>query len=812
MFEKIENKYRKMKQVNIDKLLYMSIFIMLVGFVINGCLLKITYSISGELGDFTDSVLLIVEGLTIFITIFILLIKNPKKIICTYGICLGVFSLYYLLFPQNRMAMISMIKPFILYNLTSFILFMEISEDKKLFNKIVKNAKYIFIFSIIYLIVLTIRNETLYDIWLSKYFLFTSIFVAYDFYKNRRMLSAIITILCGVALIVTGSRSYMLTFCLFIFSLIISSLIKIIKRVSIKRKLLIIMIILIVVICIGWILINYKEICTNSYEFLAKNGLEIRILKLLSTDNFFTSNDRINIIYPFTADLIKENLIFGTGICGDRVAIFNIYEDMGKLKDNYSYDGYYSHNEFLELYSNFGIIIATIIIVIILFSYYKTIKDKRKNISTILCLSFITIFPLMLTGTIWNNVFLWSLLGLLCSNIFNKNDEKIKEERDKNVVMLLDNCFDPDVRVYKEAKYLVDSGINVEIICLDKKNKYKDKPIENFEGINIKRIFCRTEKTTKIIENNKIISKCKHIIYLWWLLKFIYKAKKYLKKRDFEILHCHDLVMAFIGCAFFNNKKIVFDMHEYYSNRENKVLNYFISKIVKYVQNRATWIIHVNNFQLNDMENKNKEKLVFIPNYPEASQFKDYNHIYSDYIRINYTGYVRHYIPLLNLMKAVNDIEGIKVYINGSGECYDSLKKIEATMKNTTLTGEYKHADILKFYENSDITYVVYNKENKNDETALPTKFYESIILCMPVIVSKDTLMANFVEKNNIGFIVDGTSYMDIKKVLLEILNDRESLIQKSNNMKKISQNYIWENIVRNLNRIYGDCDTKSKN
>lgn len=420
------------KKINIQKLIFASIFIMLVGFVINGCLLKITYSISKELGNFTDMLLLILEGVTIFITLLILLIKSPKKIICTYGTCIGVFLLYYLLFPQNRVAVISMIKPFILYNLTSFVLFMEVSEDSELFNKIVKISKYMFLVATIYLIILIIKNETLYDLWLAKYFSFTSIFILYDFYKNRRILSAIITILCIIALIATGSRSYILLFCFFTLIIIISLLLKKMRKMSLKGKILIVMFSLILVICIVGFLINYKEISINLYDFFAQNGLEIRILKLLSTDNFFTSNDRINIIYPFNANLIKENWIFGTGICGDRVATFNLYKDIGKLSENDRYDAYYSHNGFLELYSNFGVIIATMIIVTIVFSYYKTIKNKRKNMDTILCLSFISIFPLMLTGTIWNNIFLWSLLGLLCSNILNKNDEAIKEKAEEN--------------------------------------------------------------------------------------------------------------------------------------------------------------------------------------------------------------------------------------------------------------------------------------------------------------------------------------------------------------------------------------------
>ena len=373
----------------------------------------------------------------------------------------------------------------------------------------------------------------------------------------------------------------------------------------------------------------------------------------------------------------------------------------------------------------------------------------------------------------------------------------------KNVIMLLDNAFNPDTRVYKEAKYLINNNINVKILCLDKKNKFKDKPYEIKNGIEVQRFFCRTEGITKLIEKNKIINKFKSIIYLFWLIKFIKQVKKYLRKENFDILHCHDLVMAFCGVCFFKNKKIVFDMHEYYSNRKNKFINWCINKIVKYTQKKSTWIIHVNQFQIKDI--KEKDKLIFLPNYPERKTFENLKKTNSDEIRINYTGYVRHYIPLLNLIKAVNELKNVKVSINGSGDAYYKLKEEEGKLKNFVLTGPYEYDDIAKFYENSDLTYIVYNKGNKNDENAFPTKFFESIVTGTPVIVSKNTELGNFVKENEIGIVVDGTDYIDIKTKLQEIASNKDILKKMKYNIQKISENFIWENVARNLNKIYNE-------
>ncbi len=379
--------------------------------------------------------------------------------------------------------------------------------------------------------------------------------------------------------------------------------------------------------------------------------------------------------------------------------------------------------------------------------------------------------------------------------------------KQKKIIMLLNNGFAPDLRVYKEAKFLKEQGNNVEIICMDRKNEYKDKPKEIFDGINITRFYPRTDKTTRLIDKYTIIKKLKYFIYFFWLLKFIREVKKYLKSNnEYEILHCHDLEMALCGVLFFRNKKVVFDMHEYYSNKKNKILNFFISKIVKYVQKRCKWIVHVNDFQVKDV--RQREKLVYVPNYPEKRKFTDFKHKDSEKLRISYTGYVRHYIPLINLMKAVDKLNNVYVTINGEGGAYQRLKDDSRELKNSELTGKYDHNDIAKFYENSDLLYCVYNQQNKNDETAIPTKFYEALLTKIPLIVSKNSAMGDFVKKYNIGFEVDGTDYMDIKNVVDEILNNPNLLKEKAENIKNSNfEEFTWEKISLNLNKIY--CEGK---
>ena len=362
-----------------------------------------------------------------------------------------------------------------------------------------------------------------------------------------------------------------------------------------------------------------------------------------------------------------------------------------------------------------------------------------------------------------------------------------------NILMILTNGFYPDLRVYKEAKYLVSKGYKVEILCWDRDGRFINKKTEYLDNIKIVRFY----------EYSKYGSGLKQIFAL---LKFKNDCKKYLKNNNtkYDYIHCHDLDGMLIGYLLkIEGSKLIFDMHEFYETGSYAKIKFIIKQLVKYLQNKAYKIIHVNEQQTTIMSDKNKLKLIYLPNYPEKTKLENVKHIDSNKIRITYAGYVRHMLPMQNLIKTVSELDRTEVFIRGSGDLYNDLKKMEQEYKNITVTGDFKHEEIIKFYSNSDLIYVVYNRDNKNDETALPTKFFEAIICKIPMIVSKDSLMEEWVKKYDIGFSVDGTNCENIKELLQNIQNNKEILKEKRKNLEKLANNFLWEDVVKGLDKIY---------
>jgi len=151
------------------------------------------------------------------------------------------------------------------------------------------------------------------------------------------------------------------------------------------------------------------------------------------------------------------------------------------------------------------------------------------------------------------------------------------------VLMLLDNPFDNDSRVEKEAKSLVDAGYDVTIVGVT----HPDLPQEeDRNGYHI------TRKFSDPIIKNPLRSGYR---------SYVSQTGKELATLDYDILHCHDYHVLRIASEVKKlrpNEPLVYDAHEYLAG----YLTYlttpsFMGKVKGYVVWRWQKIIERKNIK-----------------------------------------------------------------------------------------------------------------------------------------------------------------------------------------------------------------------
>lgn len=364
--------------------------------------------------------------------------------------------------------------------------------------------------------------------------------------------------------------------------------------------------------------------------------------------------------------------------------------------------------------------------------------------------------------------------------------------------MILTNGFDPDPRVYKEAKSLVKMGHEVIILCWDREGKYKDKEIEIVDGIVIQRFFSNAEYGS----GYKQIFKYK---------VFINEVIDYLNNNKFDAVHCHDFDTLYMGYKVkkANNIKLVYDEHDlfymYFKNRKG-FLNKFIAFVIRNMEKRLLKKVDTHILVTEEMLNLYKDissNTCIINNAPTEDTFNNIEKTYSDKLRIGYIGSIRYVDKLKVLIDVCKKYEKeVDVIISGRGIDLEELKEYTANISNVKLTGGYTMDELESLYQNIDITYAFYPGEISS--ISMPNKFYESIITETPIIANEFMEFGKVTKKNNIGFCMNEDNlYKELDITIKDILDNKQRLQDAINNMRKIKRDYLWEANEKVLKEIY---------
>lgn len=362
----------------------------------------------------------------------------------------------------------------------------------------------------------------------------------------------------------------------------------------------------------------------------------------------------------------------------------------------------------------------------------------------------------------------------------------------KHITFILTNDFFPDVRVYKEAKYLVDNGFKATILCWHR-DAFRDLPEhEVMDGIELIRYRIPSVYGTGLKQ-----------IGAYW--KYIGKCKEYLKSHETDYIHCND-VDGVVAGYIANKKKIpfVFDMHEFYE-KGNPIRRGITRSVVIFFLKRSIAGLYENAAYLSEDYKSVRTKLYPLRNYPDASMVKCLPKTESNLFRVAYHGVVRQYEEFIALFEAVKGMEDVRVDINGSGMTVAALKEKEKEYPNIHINGPYNGiTESTRLYSETDALFCGYDATDPNYQgDAEVIKFYEAICTGTPMIMTAGIGMAEKIEKNHFGVTCDTKNADEIRQTIIKLKDDRELWKRSRDSELSMASNYTWESAVKVLDGIY---------
>lgn len=390
----------------------------------------------------------------------------------------------------------------------------------------------------------------------------------------------------------------------------------------------------------------------------------------------------------------------------------------------------------------------------------------------------------------------------------------------KKILMLLNEPYPGDIRVFKESDALLKAGFEVHLLCL-KKNRSQSQNEKMENGLVIHRVSSDSSIFQKGI--------CDIIIATFWKHPIFYQeGKRLFKQYSFDAVHVHDLPLAYTGFSLaekFGATKVL-DLHENYPEalavwfkwRKNPFIRlknevfFSYKKWSDYEINaikRADHVLTVVEEMRDRMVEVSKEKndKFSIVSNTEQSDFTnqiDDPEIYEnwkDKFIITYTGNVgphRGVDTIVKGMQYLKDIGDCKLVVAGSmneavshylsGLCTE----FEIT-ENVRLLGYQPFSKFFSFMKNASINVIPHNSNPHTDHT-IPHKLFQCMMVGRPVIVSSCKPLKRVVETVESGKVFLAGDSLDFASKVRELYND-QILAKKlaSNGVKAtLEGNYNW--------------------
>ena len=317
------------------------------------------------------------------------------------------------------------------------------------------------------------------------------------------------------------------------------------------------------------------------------------------------------------------------------------------------------------------------------------------------------------------------------------------------IAAVVSNGCNPDPRVLREARWLVETGHEVTVHAFD---RYENLPLEeDLSGVIIQR-----HRVGKTPYGGTIST-------VTGLMRFRKSVRKSLSSSliPIDLLHCHDADT--LPLSKHVNIPVLFDMHDLHHTwalmeNPNSKLRQIASNCMKRkmlkLASRANMIItsslgfvdwlDSHGLKSTSIENRVPINVALpLPNSPTIGYFG----------RIRET---RSFTLLRDALVLIKNQEGDppSVLIAGDGTHATSLPDIfkEEPEIEIEIRGPFTHSELHSMMSEISLMYAMYSPDRGNiAEGALPSKMFEAAAFGRPSIVNKDTPMGDVCESEKLG-------------------------------------------------------------
>lgn len=339
--------------------------------------------------------------------------------------------------------------------------------------------------------------------------------------------------------------------------------------------------------------------------------------------------------------------------------------------------------------------------------------------------------------------------------------------RPLRVVMLLSNCFDPDPRVYNEARSLVKNGYHVTIVAWDRE---RIRPAsEVIDGIHVERVFVRSTHGR---------GPTQMFVMPLVFLRMISKALQL----GFDVVHAHDFdtLPAALLLGWIKRKPVVYDSHEDYAGMLHGSIPGWLEKMIRGTESmmvrRVDVLFTVGETLRHKFEVRGCRNAQILGNWKSLEEFQfssDYQQdvrkelgVPSDSLLVLYISNLGRERHVEELLEAATQRPDVHVVIGGAGPSAGKVQQYAAQHKNIHFLGFVRQKEIPRYTAACDVVYYGYDVNSPNAQYSAPNKLFEALAAGRPLLTANFGEIGRIVSESHCGVILPDYSVAEIVRGL----------------------------------------------
>ncbi len=372
------------------------------------------------------------------------------------------------------------------------------------------------------------------------------------------------------------------------------------------------------------------------------------------------------------------------------------------------------------------------------------------------------------------------------------------------VILIKSNLIDLDARLIKVVATLEHSGYGVTFLCWDRECK-APQPEWGEKSRDYREIRLRFRAPTGL----KILP----ILPVWWCFVLFR-----LLVTKWDVVHAlnFDSVVPAVIAAKLKRLPIIYEIVDVYADmivlpEFIRQISIFIDKFFMRLVNAIIIANEAHQIELNGIPNSN---VVGVYNSP-PDIYKESDVRGNDTFTLFFAGVLQR-SRRMNLDKvylSIKDMDMVRLIIAGYGNQAKEIREWASEIsEKVRFIGEISYTEVLERTIASDLLFALYEPAVPTIRFAGGNKLFEAMMARKPFLVSKGTIMADIVEIEKCGLIVDCNSIDEIKEAITRLKESPELCQQLgANGRRAYEQKYNWRIMEQRLLTLYRKMGRESQ-